>query len=115
MRSEVRRHYLLFVLPVPIHSFSQDCWDLLGIHWEHSQSFFSMIQAGRENFGHPSFMKTFSAASWEIWKQRNNFIFQVSSPWFLGWKSGFIQTVELQTLRMPPDLKSLVNLWLSSL
>lgn len=56
-----------------------------------------------------------SAASWDIWKKRNNFIFQATPPSFLGWKRGYIQTMEQQMLRMTPDLKSLVSLWLSSL
>jgi hypothetical protein len=69
----------------------------------------------KENFGLPFFMEIFSAVAWDIWKQRNNFIFQDNPPSFLGWKLVFFQTMDLQMLRMPSDLKSLVNLWLSSL
>jgi hypothetical protein len=60
-------------------------------------------------------MEIFSAAAWDIWKQRNGFIFQDISPSFQDWKRGFLETMKLQTIRMTTDLKTSVNFWLSTL
>jgi hypothetical protein len=41
--------------------------------------------------------------SWQIWKQRNDFIFNKDSPSFLSWKLGFLGQANLQANRLRED------------
>jgi len=62
--------------------FSQACWQYLGIHWDFSMDFFHMLIQAKQQFQSPFFMEIFIIGAWQIWKQRNNFIFDRGRPSF---------------------------------
>jgi hypothetical protein len=68
-------YHLIFQCP-----FSYECWDYLGISWDHSLLFFDTIQKAKQDFSNNLFMEIFSMAAWEIWKQRNGKIFRGTPP-----------------------------------
>ena len=62
--------HLFFTCP-----FSQACWQHLGVQWNLAMDFFHMLLHAKEGFSNPFFMEVFIISAWQIWKQRNNFIF----------------------------------------
>jgi len=59
-----------------------------------------MLLHAKEGFSNPFFMEVFIISAWQIWKQRNNFIFSRGQPSFLAWKTGFIDEARLQVHRI---------------
>jgi hypothetical protein len=85
--------------------FSLRCWKHLNINWRFGQQFHSMMEEARHNFN-KFFMEIFILGCWQIWKQRNDFIFNRSSPSFLAWKLGFLEEANLQANRLSKDKRS---------
>jgi hypothetical protein len=66
--------------------------------------FFQMVIQAKQQFQSPFFMEIFIIGAWQIWKQRNNFIFDHGCPSFSSWKQSFLDEATLQALR-PCDSK----------
>jgi hypothetical protein len=79
LQREETAFHLFFNCP-----FSQDCWRHLNIQWNHQIDFFATFQQARDLHGSPFFIEVFIIAAWQIWKQRNNFIFDRGRPSFIG-------------------------------
>ena len=79
--------------------FSQTCWQHLGINWDFTREFFEMMQQAKTQSQNPFFMEFFTIAAWQIWKQRNNFIFDRGRPSFISWKISFCEEARLQAHR----------------
>jgi hypothetical protein len=58
-----------------------------------------MMHLAKIQYQSPFFMEIFIIAAWQIWKQRNNFIFDRGRPSFDSWKSSFFEEAILQALR----------------
>jgi hypothetical protein len=54
-------------------------------------------------------------ACWNIWKQRNHWIFRHMRPSFKGWKIGFVLDVTMLKHRVKISLANNLSSWLSSL
>jgi hypothetical protein len=92
--TEETAFHLFFSCP-----FSQSCWQHLGISWDFSLEFFQMMHQAKLQYQSTFFMEIFTIAAWEIWKQRNNFIFDRGRPSFVSWKSSFCVEAKLQAHR----------------
>ena len=93
--------HLFFTCP-----FTQACWQHLGINWDFTMDFFRMMQQAKAQHNNPFFMETFIIATWQIWKQRNNSIFDRGRPSFDSWKSSFYDEVRLQAHRFSSAKRS---------
>ncbi|KAG0519861.1 hypothetical protein BDA96_08G022900 [Sorghum bicolor] len=62
-----------------------------------------MMQQAKIQHQNPFFMETFINATWKIWKQRNNYIFDRGRPSFGSWKSSFYEEATLQAHRFSDD------------
>ena len=107
---EETTYHLVFQCP-----FSELCWDFLHIGWDHTLDFFQTMIKAQQDFGQPFFMEVFSIAAWEIWKQRNGYIFRNKIPSFQAWKTCFIDTIKWQLLRCKESERSVVLAWLDSI
>jgi hypothetical protein len=58
-----------------------------------------MMHLAKIQYQSPFFMEIFIIAAWQIWKQRNNFIFDRGRPSFDSWKSSFFEEASLQAHR----------------
>jgi hypothetical protein len=87
--------------------FSARCWQHLGIHWRFDLQFHAMMEESRQSFNIDFFMEVFIMRAWQIWKERNNFIFNRANPSFRSWKIGFLDEAALQSNRMKDNLKTL--------
>jgi hypothetical protein len=94
-QTEETTFHLFFSCP-----FSLQCWNHLKINWRFGQQFHSMMEEARLNFNSKFFMEIFILGCWQIWKQRNDFIFNRSNPSFLAWKLGFLEEANLQANRL---------------
>jgi hypothetical protein len=65
-----------------------------------------MMEEARQSFN-IDFMEVFIIGAWQIWKERNNFIFNRAIPSFTSWKIGFLDEATLQSNRMKDNLKAL--------
>jgi hypothetical protein len=103
-------YHLLFQCP-----FTERCWDLLNIHWDHNLPFFDTIQKAKSEWTFEYFMETFAIAAREIWKIRNNKIFKGDPPAFTTWKLNFSTTVKLHLFRISEEAREPILSWLDSL
>lgn len=96
-------------------SFSRQCWQHLGIQWNTNIQFFEMMQQAKAQATHSFFMEIFIIAAWNIWKQRNDQIFNRNTPTITNWKHNFINEADLQAHRMPmtkqTDFNNLTQLY----
>jgi uncharacterized protein YbcV (DUF1398 family) len=81
--------------------FSKRCWQKININWNYQTDFFTTFEQARQTHGSIYFMATFIIAAWQIWKQRNNFIFDRGRPSLDSWKANFIAEAFLQASRLP--------------
>jgi hypothetical protein len=95
--------------------FSLDCWHHLGIHWDFSLGFHSMIEKANRQWPHAFFMEFFIPGAWLIWKQRNDAIFNRGRSSFQSWKRGFLEEASLQVHRLSssnqPHFLEVINLF----
>jgi hypothetical protein len=64
-----------------------------------------MMEEARQSFDFDFFMKVFIIGAWQIWKERNNLIFNRANPSFSSWKIGFLDEAALQSNRMKDNKK----------
>jgi hypothetical protein len=95
--------------------FSKECWQYLGIQWNYANEFFQMLLQAKQHFQSPFFMEIFTIAAWQIWKQRNDFIFDRGRPSFSSWKRLFIEEAKLQAWRFCDAKRPAFSLCIDSL
>ena len=96
-------------------NFSQRIWTYLQIDWQHGQDIQEAATRARAGFAKPFFMEVVILACWNIWKQRNEKIFQFHRPSFQGWKKGFVHDISMLEHRIKrKHLEELVA-WIGSL
>ena len=78
------RDHLFFDCP-----FALRCWSAVGLHWDTTDTILNRIKAAKEAFTGPCFLEIFACATWNIWKLRNEFIFQQMHPSFGRWRVKF--------------------------
>jgi hypothetical protein len=66
-----------------------------------------MMEEARQSFNIDFFMEVFIIGAWQIWKERNNFIFNRANPSFRSWKLSFLDEAMLLSFRMKDNLKAL--------
>jgi hypothetical protein len=74
-----------------------------------------MLKKAKRLFRGPCFVEIVILACWNIWKQRNEKIFQYQRPSFQGWKRGFVHDISMLVHRIKrKHLDELVS-WIGSL
>uniref|UniRef100_A0A0A9HIK5 Uncharacterized protein n=1 Tax=Arundo donax TaxID=35708 RepID=A0A0A9HIK5_ARUDO len=81
----------------------------------HGLYFFSMMHQAKRDRHLAFFMEIFIVATWNIWKQRNGWIFENKQSSFEAWKKGFHDEMLLQTHRFKQSLKADIISWLNCL
>jgi hypothetical protein len=80
-------------------AFAQQCWAELGIIWNMDLQFTDQFLQARRAFTGPCFMEVMACVAWNIWKERNAFIFQGKQPSYGHWRVRF-QHVMLHQFRV---------------
>jgi hypothetical protein len=60
--------------------FARDCWTKIKLTWDLSPGLDACILQGKRNSGHDFFIEAALIATWEIWKMRNDKIFDRHNP-----------------------------------
>ncbi|KAJ1295105.1 hypothetical protein BS78_01G198500, partial [Paspalum vaginatum] len=95
--------------------FSKSRWQTIGLQWTSSLPFFSMmIETKQNNPQQLLFMEVFIIAAWNIWKQRNNLIFEKKQPSMSSWKHHFIEDASFQAHRLKNDKRAPFLSWIDS-
>ena len=89
------RDHLFFTCP-----FAIECWNMISIQWDCSLPISARLQDGKEGFLGPCFTEIFSCAAWNIWKERNDYIFRSQLPSIDRWKVRFQSDISLHRFRL---------------
>jgi hypothetical protein len=90
-------------------------WFTLSISWDDDSNVFHKIYIARNIFSRPYFMEVFMIASWVLWKERTDFIFNQKLPSLAGWKVSFKAEVYDHLIRIKSDYKHSIISWLDTL
>jgi hypothetical protein len=69
--------------------FAQQCWDSLDIQWDMARPLSDRFELARSLFRGPCFMEIMACSAWNIWKLRNDLIFQGIPVSINRWKVRF--------------------------
>jgi len=94
--------------------FAKECWATIQIDWDVSLSLLDRYTQAREAHTIPFFTEATLIAAWELWKVRNDKVFQRRDPTPSLWLSNFINQCNLQSIRFKDDLRSSFCVWLDA-
>jgi hypothetical protein len=60
--------------------FSHECWSSLNLALQQSGDRCQIVEQGRTQWTRPMFMEVFIVDAWNIWKERNNLLFNNITP-----------------------------------
>jgi Fe-S cluster biosynthesis and repair protein YggX len=95
--------------------FAQQCWDLLDIHWDFSRDFETNYTATKASFTGPCFFEIIACATWNIWKVRNDLIFNNISTDFGRWRVCFQSDLLLHRYRVKSGCIQPLVEWIASI
>ena len=101
------RDHLLFDCP-----FASSCWRHIGIHWDMDTPIHQRVLNAQGAYQGPCFLEMFACATWNIWKTRNDYIFQQIESSFGRWKVKFMADLYLHRYRIKESLVQPLLLWL---
>jgi hypothetical protein len=94
--------------------FSKRCWEKIGIQWNNNLSLYPRVAHARQQQNTPFFMEAVVIASWEIWKLRNDRVFNDGPVHVDIWFRNFKNQCLLQSLCFKDDLRSAFCFWLDA-
>jgi hypothetical protein len=95
--------------------FATQCWDFLGIQWDVNAQFTQVFAAAKTTFQGPCFFEVFACASWNIWKVRNEMVFNHIPATLARWKIGFQSDLLLHRFRVKSSKVQPLVEWLTSI
>jgi hypothetical protein len=96
-------------------NFSVRIWNYLQVEWDPGDTFEEIFLAARKKFDKPFFPEVVMLAAWNIWKQRNEAIFQHILPSFRNWRRCFIQDISLHKHRVRDKHVASLSRWIDTL
>ena len=95
--------------------FECQCWNFINNGWVREDTLSNTFKATKDLFDGPCFMEKIVCAAWNIWKERNNFIFENQNPSFGRWKILFKKDIQLTLHRVKLKHKEPLTLSVNSL
>jgi hypothetical protein len=95
-------------------AFAKDCWATLHIDWDVSLPLLDRYTQAHGAHNIPFFTKATLIVAWELWKVRNDKVFQRRDPSPSIWLSNFKHQCTLQSVRFKDDLRSYFCVWLDA-
>jgi hypothetical protein len=94
--------------------FAQECWATISIVWDDSLQLHDRLMQAATIHNIPFFTEAALIAAWELWKMRNDKVFQRREPSPTTWLSNFKHQCYLQSVRFKDDLRSSFYVWLDA-
>jgi hypothetical protein len=94
--------------------FAKECWQKIGVNWDTTLSLPDRFHHGQSTHNIPCFTEVTLIAAWELWKVRNDKIFQRRDPSLILWFVNFKSQCLLQSVRFKVDLRSTFCVWLDA-
>lgn len=95
--------------------FSKRCWNAIGIHWNSTVELLQRLAIAKNQYNLPFFVEVVLIASWELWKIRNDKVFNRGRASFNLWISNFRNQCLLQSVRFKEDIRSSFCFWLDAI
>jgi hypothetical protein len=95
--------------------FAKECWSTIGISWDESLQLMDRMIQAQSTHNIPLFTEAALIAAWELWKLRNDRVFQRRDPSPVIWLSNFKNQCSLQSVRFKDDLRSSFCVWLDAI
>jgi hypothetical protein len=95
--------------------FAHACWEIIGIHWDLALPISSRILAAKQIYSGPCFMEILACGAWNIWKMRNDFIFNGLPCSLARWRVKFQSDLMLHQYRVKAELVQPLIDWLQNL
>lgn len=94
--------------------FARECWLKLGITWDTSPELLDRYAEARASHTTPCFTEVTMIATWELWKLRNDKVFQRHQQTLALWFYNFKFQCISQSVRFKDDLRSAFCIWLDA-
>ena len=101
--------HLFFTCP-----FVVQCWTSINFSWDVSLPLAERLMRANEVHALDFFVEASLIAAWELWKLRNDKIFQRRDPTPSLWLVNFKHQCNLQSVRLREDLRSSFCFWLDA-
>ena len=93
---------------------AQSCWARIGVNWDSTIQLLDRLTQARTSHTIPCFAETVLIAAWELWKVRNDKVFQRHDPALPRWLGNFKSQCLLQSVRFKVDMRSSFCVWLDA-
>jgi hypothetical protein len=94
--------------------FARQCWAFLNVHWDAAMELKQNYMLAKAAFNGPCFFEVFVCASWNIWKLRNDLIFNHMPVSFARWKVCLQSDLLLHRYRVKPAKVQPLVEWIAS-
>jgi hypothetical protein len=94
--------------------FAKQCWDFLDIQWNALLELSQNYVTAKTTFSGPCFFEVFACATWNIWKIRNDLIFNHVPASFARWKVCFQSDLLLHQYKVEPGKVQLLIDWIAA-
>jgi hypothetical protein len=94
--------------------FAGQCWNSINLTWDTSLSLMERLAMANSIQNLEFFTEATIIAAWELWKLRNDKIFQRRLPTTTIWLANFKNQCLLQSVRFRDDLRSSFCFWLDA-
>jgi hypothetical protein len=95
-------------------NFAQRCWNKVGVTWTQNDRISDSFMNAKNSFSGPCFMEIVVCSAWNIWKERNGFIFEQRRPNFARWRVAVKKDLLLTSHRLKPQKKESLLAWVES-
>jgi hypothetical protein len=102
--------HLFFLCPIAVQ-----CWNRLGFNWDINLNLEDRLAQACHDSGLPFFLEASMIVAWELWKIRNDHIFNRQPPSQQRWFQNFKNQCSSQSTRYSSDLRSAFCFWLDAL
>ena len=101
--------HLFFTCP-----FAVQCWSSINFNWDNQLSLEDRLTHARSTHNLPFFTEATMIAAWELWKLRNDKIFERQAASHNRWFCNFKMQCFSQSIRFKDDLRTAFCFWLDA-
>jgi hypothetical protein len=94
--------------------FAYQCWNQIGVTWDLSLNLSDRYFKAKDLFNNQCFMEIIICSAWNLWKERNDYIFESKVPSAARWRVRFKSDLSLHQYRVKASLVQPLPDWIIS-